>query len=100
MIRGVLVITTLLLALEPSLSPDMDLARYAITQGGLALVIFVLLWSYRRDFLRVIERHEEQASVLVTLVKENTAAGARTAATIEASEKAIDRLVRVLEGQR
>lgn len=42
------------LPVDTGMSPS-DLLKWGIQQGGLTLVIVLLLWSYRRDFFRKIE---------------------------------------------
>ena len=49
---------------------DLDITRWAITQGGLALVTLVLFWSYRRDFKTVLANQEDKVQVLTCLVRD------------------------------
>jgi len=76
---------------------EIDLMRWAITQGGLTLALIVVLWSYRRDLRRDAEEKHVQLAVLVALVRESTAANEKSAAASEANEKAVHRLARALE---
>jgi len=92
--RGSLLVTTLLIAtLEPVLptgGDEVGLLKYAITQGGLALVVLVLLWSYRRDFTRVLAEQQDRLTVMSTMIATTTAALTQAAA-------AQDRLARAIE---
>lgn len=80
----------------------MKLGQFAITQGGLAVVLLVVIWSYRRDFERLLSRKDEEAArdraaaaedrrALIILVEKNTTAlvhadqtNARLARAVEA----------------
>ena len=89
-------------------STQIDLVKWAITQGALALVLLVVLWSYRRDFFRkmsekdsTIELLQEQNKMLAGLIKENTSAAQSQALATAANTQAtqalatnIDRLER------
>lgn len=77
-------------AMEPVMTTETDLFRYAVTQGGLLAIVLVLLWFYRRDFLSMKARDDETIATLVSLVKENTAETVKSAAASE-------RVVRMLE---
>lgn len=87
---------------------EFDLTRYAVTQGGLLIVVLVLLWSIRKDMKAQAEleqsrlkaentRQTETIQVLTTLVQMNTTAMTRAAAASEANEKAAHRLSRALD---
>lgn len=76
---------------------DVDLFRYAMTQGGLLVVVLVLLWSYRKDLKASNAKQDERIEVLTNLVATNTAAMTRAAAASEANEKAAHRLSRALD---
>lgn len=103
MMRGLTISMMLVAAaLEPVMGSP-DLVKYAITQGGLLFVVLVLLWFYRRDLLRISQHDEDKASVLVTLVQQNTQAMTQAAAASTANEQAANRLasaVERLEGRR
>jgi len=71
---------------EPALGGgEVDLWKYAITQGGLLIVVFVLLWNMRQDQ----KRKDERIGVLTELVASNTAAMTKGA---EAMGRAIELL--------
>lgn len=57
-----------------------DLAKWAMTQGGLVVVTLVILWSYRRDFKKVIEAQQQELGVVTELAKECSAHIAQSAA--------------------
>lgn len=89
---------------------EIDLVKWAFTQGALALVLMVVLWSYRRDYARIqalgerdsaaqIATSNAQIAMLTTLVGDCKAAIERSAAQSAATEKAIHRLARALEEQ-
>lgn len=39
---------------------ESDFIRWALTQGGLVLVLIIMGWSYRRDLVRVAKEEEER----------------------------------------
>lgn len=51
-----------------------ELIQWALTQGGLAVVIMVVLWAYRKDLTRIQLRDQEKTEVLITLVRDVTIA--------------------------
>jgi len=51
-----------------------ELAKWAVTQGGLFLVVLLLVWSYRRDFTRVLAGEQDRADRALTLMQATTAA--------------------------
>jgi len=81
---------------NPPLS-DFDVLKYAVTQGGLVIVVLVLLWSYRKDLKALSERQDERLKVLTDMVQSNAIAMARMAAASEAQEKSAHRLARAVE---
>ena len=81
MLRGVTATTMLLAVGVESTLAEPDLLRYAMTQGGLMLVVIVILWSYRRDFTRIQQRDDEKVAILIELVSKNIAALEHTGAT-------------------
>lgn len=90
MVRG-LTATTMLLAVGiDSTLAEPDLLRYAMTQGGLLLVVIVILWSYRRDFTRIQKRDDDKVAVLTELVAKNITALERTGAATVALTKVIE----------
>lgn len=96
MTRGLIAATLVVATLEP-VSGDVDLTKYAITQGGLLAVVLVLLFFYRRDFMRVQQRDDEKISILTDLVEKNTTALSGSSSQLAANEKATHRLARALE---
>lgn len=80
---------------------EIDLVKWAFTQGALALVLIVVLWSYRRDYARIIARDERDASVQIATLTAlvGDCKGAIEAARAQSAEtgKAIDRLARAIE---
>lgn len=82
---------------------EIDLVKWAFTQGALALVLIVVLWSYRRDYARIIAKDERDTAVqiatLTALVGDCKGAIESARAQSAATEKAIHRLARALERQ-
>lgn len=82
---------------------EIDLVKWAFTQGALALVLIVVLWSYRRDYARIIAKDERDTAVqfatLTALVGDCKGAIEAARAQSAATEKAIHRLARALERQ-
>jgi len=68
-IGGALLTASVVLAgTEPHASESgaqLDLIKWAVTQGGLVLVTLVILWSYRKDFRTVLMMKDEQAKILI-----------------------------------
>lgn len=97
--RGLIATALIVATLEPTgVGADVDLTKYAITQGGLLAVVFVLLFFYRRDFMRKQKSDEDQIAILTSLVEKNTTALVATGSTLTANEKATHRLSRAIEG--
>lgn len=71
---------------------NLTLTKFMITQGALAVVLLVVFWSYRRDFLRKIEQGEKDREVVIGLVKENTTA-------LVTAEQTNARLARAIESK-
>lgn len=65
-----------------------DLAKWAMTQGGLVVVTLVILWSYRRDFKRVIEAQQQELGVVTELVRDSSRHIAESAASQQALAQA------------
>lgn len=78
-------------AVDP-LTADPSLTKYALTQGGLLIVVLVLLWMGRKESARKDERIE----VLTTLVANTTAAVTKVNETTERVARAVE----TLTGQR
>ena len=90
MIRGMTATTMLLAVGIDSTLAEPDLLRYAMTQGGLLLVVIVLFWSYRRDFLRIQARDDEKIAILTDLVAKSTIAHEHAGAAVVALTKVVD----------
>ena len=62
----------------PSVAPETTILRY-LEQGGLAAVLIVVLWSYRRDLARLLADEKEKTRLLMELIERNTAAQVKLA---------------------
>ena len=91
------VCSVIALAVEGPPMGDLDLTRYALTQGGLLVVVLVLLWSYRKDLQTINKQREDQVKILTDLVGTNTTAMVKASAASEATEKAVARLSNALD---
>lgn len=87
-------------AAEASPVDDPSLVKYAITQGGLAIVLLIVFWAYRRDLARIELRDQEKLQVVVALVEKNTAAHAEVKTAIVVAEQTSARLARAIEANR
>lgn len=74
-----------------------DFLKWALTQGGLVLVVLVVFWSYRRDFIRRVVREEEKVAILTEIAAESRAAVVQAVAQNTATEKAVHRLSKAIE---
>ena len=91
-------------------TPELEVLRWLLQQGpgSLMLVLWgpsllllgVVLYFYRRDFVRILNREVEKSAVLVTLVQENTTAQAKAAASTDANNQAVERLTALLDRMR
>lgn len=70
-----------------------EIWKYGITQGGLAAVLLVVLWSYRREYAALLEQRKGELAVVVKLVEKNTEA-------LVAAEATNARLARAVEAHR
>lgn len=107
--KGFLAVTGLLVAAIEPVMPlpvpqDGDFLKYAITQGGLLAVVLVLLWSYRKDTMGVLQgerdrTQSERASVelLMKLAGDTREALTKNADAILSQAKTIDSLMRKLD---
>lgn len=90
MLRGLTITAMLVFAtMEPGLE-QVDLVKYAVTQGGLFAVVVVLLFFYRRDFKRFQEKDEEKVALLLQIVTNN-------ATVLNSNVEATHRLARAVE---
>ena len=76
-----------------------DLVKWGVTQGGITLVLVVVLWSYRREFLRKAEKQDsiievlrDEKKLLMEVIKENTAASLSQALATAANTQATQSL--------
>ena len=53
---------------------EIQLAQWAITQGGLVVVVLVVIWSYRRDFHRIFQSEYQRTQELILTVQASTSA--------------------------
>ena len=82
----------------PDMTPQQtELMQWVLTQGGITLVLIVVLWSYRRDFFRKSDRYVEENQELRYLLKENTAAATATALAIAQNTNATNNLANVIQ---
>jgi hypothetical protein len=98
--RALMLASTLIVATGETIMGDVDLGRYAITQGGLLAVVLVLIVMMRRDAQRREQKVEEKAIVLTDLVRANTAALTHTTDALRASQEATERLTVVVDHLR
>jgi hypothetical protein len=75
---------------EAAAVDETSLIKYAVTQGGLAIVLLIVFWSYRRDLQRIEVRDQEKLQVVVTLVEKNTAALINAEATNARLSRAVE----------
>ena len=78
---------------------ETDLVKWAFTQGGLMLVLIVVLISYRRDFFRKnegqqaqIEGLREEKLHLVNVIEKNANAMVTQAVATQANTRATEML--------
>lgn len=75
-----------------------DLFKWAVTQGGLVLVVLVVFWTYRRDLQRIAAKDAEKLEIMTDLVGETKGAIQASTAQSAATEKSVHRLSRAIEG--
>jgi len=76
---------------------QVDLAKWAMTQGGLLIALVVVLWSYRRDFFRKSDQLSGENLDLRYLLKENAATATATALAIAQNTNATNNLANVIQ---
>jgi hypothetical protein len=74
-----------------------EFVQWAMTQGGVTLVLLVLMWSYRRDFKGILNRSTDENQELRYLLKENAAAATATALAIAQNTNATNNLANVIQ---
>ena len=98
-LRGLITGTLILATMEPALE-QVDMVKYAVTQGGLLAVVLVLLFFYRRDFKRFQEKDEEKIDLLVQLMTNNATTMARSVDAMHRLAKAVEHLDERRSAQR
>ncbi|MEN6605919.1 MAG: hypothetical protein ABFD60_01650 [Bryobacteraceae bacterium] len=53
---------------------ETQLFQWAVTQGGLVLVVLVVVWSYRRDFSRIFNVEKERTTELLLALQQSSSA--------------------------
>jgi len=78
---------------------QVDLIKWAVTQGGLTLLLLLVLLSYRRDFFRRIEQKADELAAAIeekrdmkALIRENSAAMQAHAIAVVRNTDATERL--------
>ncbi len=67
---------------DPVQVGGLDIVKWSITQGGLVVALLVILWSYRRDFTRVLVQQRAEIGLMSDLVKESSVAMTECAAAV------------------
>lgn len=49
---------------------DPELIKWGVTQGGIAAVLMVVLWNYRKDLKRELLEARSDKNILIELVSE------------------------------
>ena len=93
--RAPVLVTALLLQVTESVrvpqGPFMDpeFFKWAISQGGLAVITIIIVWSYRKDLGEVLSSHKDKIEILkaerselMDLIRANTEAMTRLADTV------------------
>lgn len=76
---------------EP-LGHEPDVIKYAITQGGLLLVVLVLLWFIRTRWEAESKRKDDRLEALTALVVSSTTALTKNNETSERLARAVENL--------
>lgn len=79
----------------PTASPDVELWRYAVTQGGLLIVALVLMYWNRVDTRTRHKENVEKLNVLVDLSSNTASVLAANTAAIQQLAHAVDRFERL-----
>lgn len=97
MVRSsVLASAVIFAAAEPALS-EFDLTRYAITQGGLLIVVLVLMYWQRIDNKNKHRENQDKISILTAIAERSAVASTASAAASSANATAINRLASAVE---
>lgn len=78
---------------------DAEFWKWALTQGGVIVALLVIVWSYRRDFVRIINHERDKVDTLLKLVGESNSTMANSTAQHAATEKALHRLAKSIESR-
>lgn len=84
-----------LIAIE-TIGQEPDLMRYAITQGGLLMVVLVLLWSYRRDWTEIAEQRRAHITILTGLVQQSAVAQTKYADSQVVMARSMEEMTRTV----
>lgn len=71
---------------------DSNFVKWSLTQGGLTIVLIMVLWSYRRDLQRVSEAKEQTITVLMQMVTQNITINTKLTTLVESLSVEIRRL--------
>lgn len=66
---------------------DVELIKWGITQGGIATVLIVVLWNYRKDLKNQLIESRSDKAILITLVTDVKIALEDLRFTINRSDK-------------
>jgi hypothetical protein len=69
-----------------------DLLRWALTQGGLVVVLLVILWSYRKDFMSTLQQQRDVTTQMAAALKEASGALATHSEAVRAQSVAFAQL--------
>lgn len=94
-----LVFTILFAALSPEITApeETNIWRYAITQGGLLVVVLVLFWYIRQMHQARLDDKEEKLQVMISVVSEVKVALTRSVDSGATQAKSIEGLARAIE---
>lgn len=81
-------------------TPDLDLIKWGLTQGGLVVVTLTILWTYRKDFRSVLTQKQDQLDTVIELAQECATSIAESSATNRELAAAIERLKLTLPRRR
>ena len=80
------------------LDADVDLWRFAATQGGLFIALLVVVYFYRRAFLKQVSAESTDRAELRRVLEKNTEAASDQATQSARMVDAMNRLSRGIEG--
>lgn len=79
---------------------DGELMRWMVTQGGLTVALIVVLWSYRRDFTRVLAAAQADNERLIAALHEVTVATTAQTTTLLQQQAAMADMTRAVQDCR